>query len=46
MLVGMAKIPLVAGHDKPRCGPFKDGIETWGSHKAESFPTAVVMRPF
>jgi hypothetical protein len=46
MLVGMAKISLVAGHDKPRCEPFKDRIEAWGSHKAESFPTAGAMRLF
>ena len=46
LLVCMAKIALVAGHDKPRCEPFKEWIKIWGSHKAESFPTAVAMRPF
>jgi hypothetical protein len=46
MLVRMAKISLAAGHDKPRCEPFKEWTKTWGSHKAESFPTAIAMRPF
>lgn len=46
MLVCIAKICSVAERDKQRCEPFKKWIRTWGSHKAESFPTAVAMRPF
>ena len=41
----MAKICPAAGREG-RSEPFKEWIETWGSHKAEAFPTVIAMRPF
>jgi hypothetical protein len=46
MLACMAKIRSVAGRDRQGREPFEERIETWGSHKAESFPTAIAMRLF